>query len=206
MKTPIPNKGFYGILAALLLMALAGAAYSAGGGVTQIYKNARAPFDSARVGSPLELPVKAVMVKQPYQGGVFWTTARTGQMERFRCTACHNDQEVKAAQAAAIAHGEIKLVHGSGQKPLDCFTCHLKNQRDLLVTEAGVEVEMDHSYQLCGQCHFRQKKDWVGGAHGKRVNNWAGKRVVQNCTSCHDPHAPRFAKRWPVTYSAPLAK
>jgi predicted CXXCH cytochrome family protein len=27
--------------------------------------------------------------------------------------------------------------------------------------------------------------------------------VVKNCTACHDPHSPRFQKRWPVTYSPP---
>ena len=32
-----------------------------------------------------------------------------------------------------------------------------------------------------------------------------GRRIfVQNCASCHDPHAPLFEKRWPKTYSQPL--
>jgi hypothetical protein len=206
MQNPKANKGLYGILAALLLVMLAGAAYSSGGGVTQIYKQAQTPLESSKIEASLELPVKRVMVKEPYQGGAFWTTSRKDQMERFRCTTCHNGQEVTAANAAGIAHGAIELVHGSETKPLNCLTCHQKDNRDLLTTEAGVDVDMDHSYQLCGHCHFRQKKDWVGGAHGKRVEFWAGQRVVQNCTSCHDPHAPRFTKRWPVTYSTPLAK
>jgi hypothetical protein len=30
--------------------------------------------------------------------------------------------------------------------------------------------------------------------------------VVKNCTSCHDPHSPRFKKRWPAIYSPPLSK
>jgi predicted CXXCH cytochrome family protein len=25
--------------------------------------------------------------------------------------------------------------------------------------------------------------------------------VIFNCTTCHDPHSPRFEKRFPVTYS-----
>ena len=41
---------------------------------------------------------------------------------------------------------------------------------------------------------------------GKRVGYWAGKRVVENCTSCHNPHSPRFKSRWPVTYSPPFEK
>ncbi len=53
----------------------------------------------------------------------------------------------------------------------------------------GQKIDFDHSYQLCGQCHFRQKRDWLGGAHGKRETYWAGERVVRNCTSCHNPHS-----------------
>jgi formate-dependent nitrite reductase cytochrome c552 subunit len=105
-----------------------------------------------------------------------------------------------------MAHGEIVLHHGSQARPLSCYTCHNKEVRDFLVTEQGTKIDMDHSYQMCGQCHFRQKKDWVGGAHGKRISYWAGKRVVKNCASCHDPHSPRFKKRWPVIYSPPLSK
>ena len=104
------------------------------------------------------------------------------------------------------AHGEIVLNHGSEARPLSCYTCHKKDERDFLITEEGTKIDMDHSYQMCGQCHFRQKKDWVGGAHGKRVSWWAGDRVVKNCTSCHDPHAPRFKKQWPETYSRSLTE
>jgi formate-dependent nitrite reductase cytochrome c552 subunit len=28
--------------------------------------------------------------------------------------------------------------------------------------------------------------------------------VVYNCASCHNPHSPRFEKRFPATYSVPL--
>ena len=109
-------------------------------------------------------------------------------------------------RAAEIAHGDIILDHGGQDKPLSCYTCHKKDERDFLVTEEGSKMDMDHSYQMCGQCHFRQKKDWVGGAHGKRVSYWTGTRVVKPCTSCHDPHSPHFEKQWPKTYSPPLFK
>jgi hypothetical protein len=127
-------------------------------------------------------------------------------MQRFKCSQCHNNKPVKVARAAEIAHGHITLKHGSESRPLSCYTCHKKDERDFLVTEQGTKIDMDHSYQMCGQCHFRQKKDWVGGAHGKRISYWAGQRVVKNCTGCHDPHSPRFKKRWPVIYSPPLSK
>ncbi len=204
MKTPSFKKCFFGIFSLLLIIFSGWAAYSEQGGVRKIYKNATAPFDDEKmVQSVLALPENTVMVRARYQGGLFWTETRKDKLERFKCSQCHNNKPVRVELAAEMAHGDVKLNHGSREKPLSCFTCHNKEERDFLETEAGMKLDMDHSYQMCGQCHFRQQKDWVGGAHGKRIANWAGKRVVQNCVSCHNPHSPRFEKRWPVTYSLP---
>lgn len=201
MKTKRLTKYLFGPITVLLVTFAGWTANSDQGGVTRIYKNANAPFDNeTAVDSILELPADTVAVQTPYQGGLFWTESRKDKIERFKCSQCHNNQPVSIAEAADTAHGDIKLDHG-GREPLACFTCHNRQERDFLETEAGVRVDMDHSYQLCAQCHFRQKKDWVGGAHGKRVSHWAGKRVVQSCVSCHNPHSPRFKKRWPATYS-----
>ncbi len=208
MKTSMLTTAPWRILILLLAsglwvgMALA----SEGGGVTERYKSARAAFDASKVPVVIDLPAKTVRVKERYQGGAFWIESRKDKIERYKCSQCHNKKPVSANNAAAVAHGDIRLIHGGREKPLSCFTCHNREDRDLLVTEAGESVDLDHSYQMCGQCHFRQKKDWVGGAHGKRMGYWAGKRVVQSCTSCHDPHSPRFEKRWPVIYSPPIVK
>jgi formate-dependent nitrite reductase cytochrome c552 subunit len=175
--------------------------------VVQTYKNATAPFDDQKqVDAVLPLALKTVQVTERYPGGRFWTETRKDKLERFSCSQCHNNKPVTVRRAAEVAHGAIVLNHGSQDRPLACYTCHNKDERDFLVTEQGEKVDMDHSYQMCGQCHFRQKKDWVGGAHGKRISYWAGQRVVKNCTACHDPHSPRFEKRWPKTYSPPLSK
>lgn len=206
MKRPIYKNGFWGLTAILLVLCLHGPAASGEGGVTQKYKAAATPFDQARVQAVIDLPKDTVQVKGRYQGGAFWTQTRKDKIPRFKCSQCHNNETVQVADAARIAHGNIVLDHGGAEKPLACFTCHSKDQRNLLVTESGESVDLDHSYQLCGQCHFRQKKDWTGGAHGKRVGYWAGHRVVKPCTACHDPHSPLFKKRWPKTYSSPTAK
>jgi hypothetical protein len=206
MRTPTFKNCLFWILPALLLIFSGWKAYSGQGGVTQIIKDATAPFnDEKRVSVP-PLPGKTVLVKTKFLGRPFWTETRKDKLERFKCSQCHNNKDVKGARAAEIAHGDIVLVHGGKENPLSCFTCHKMDGLDSLVTEQGVTVDMDHSYQMCGQCHFRQNKDWVGGAHGKRVSFWAGKRVVKNCTSCHNPHSPRFEKRWPKTYSRPFTK
>ena len=207
MKTPTLNRCLYGILAALLIIFPAAHALTAQGGVVQTYKKATAPFDDEKqVDAVLSLAIKSVPVTERYQGGRFWTETRKDKIQRFKCSQCHNNKPVRVTRAAEIAHGAIVLNHGSQERPLSCYTCHKKDEPDFLVTEQGTKIDMDHSYQMCGQCHFRQKKDWVGGAHGKRISNWAGQRVVKNCTSCHDPHSPLFKKRWPVTYSPPLSK
>jgi formate-dependent nitrite reductase cytochrome c552 subunit len=207
MKTPTLKNCLWGIWAVSLLIFPACPVNSADSGVVQIYKNATAPFDSeAQVDAVLSLPIKSIRVTEKYQGGHFWTETRKDKLQRFSCSQCHDNKPVSVTRAAEIAHGEIMLVHGSEARPLSCYTCHSKDERDFLVTEQGIKVDMDHSYQMCGQCHFRQKKDWVGGAHGKRISYWAGQRVVKNCTACHDPHSPLFEKRWPKTYSPPLGK
>jgi len=207
MKTPAFKYGLFGILLSLLFILLWGYAFSKEGGVVKTYKNATAPFDDEeQVDSVLLIPDSTVQVKTKYQGGLFWTETRKDKIERFKCSQCHNNKDVEIARAAEIAHGDIILDHGGQDKPLSCYTCHKKDDRNFLVTEEGSKVDMDHSYQMCGQCHFRQKKDWVGGAHGKRVSYWAGTRVVTTCTSCHDPHSPHFEKQWPATYSPPLVK
>jgi len=207
MKKPMFAKSFFRILFTVLVVFSGRLAYSFQSGIAQTIKNANAPInDEKRVDSVLYLPDDIVLVKARYQGGFFWTETRKDKVGRFKCSRCHNNKAVNISQAAEMVHGNVVLVHGFQEKQLSCFTCHQKDARDFLVDEKGLNVDMDHSYQMCGQCHFRQKKDWVGGAHGKRVSNWAGKRVVKNCTSCHNPHSPLFEKRWPKTYSRPLRK
>jgi formate-dependent nitrite reductase cytochrome c552 subunit len=207
MKSPTLKICLLGIIPAIVIIFAGWYAYSAQGGVIQIYKNALAPFDDEKkVDSVLPLTEKTALVQDKYQGGSFWTETRKDKVARFQCSQCHNNKKVTIAKAAEMAHGEISLDHGGQEKPLSCFTCHNENERDFLLTEKGVKIDLDHSYRMCGQCHFRQKKDWIGGAHGKRVYYWAGRRVVKNCVSCHDPHSPLFEKRWPKTYSRPYSK
>ncbi len=162
------------------------------------------PFDNRSVHQVQPVTQPTVLAGEEYQGGPFRVLARKEQIERYRCSSCHGDKEVKAKNAFALTHGNVVMQHGREGSALGCIDCHHPQDRDALEDKKGRKIDFDHSYQLCGQCHFRQKRDWLGGAHGKRVANWAGERVVYNCTTCHNPHAPRFAKRFPATYSVPL--
>lgn len=162
------------------------------------------PFDNMKIESVRQLTAKTVVVKESYQGGEFRVLARKESIDRFRCSVCHNKKPVLVQDGASFTHSDITIKHGRGGDGLVCMDCHHEKERDFLADSQGQEIDFDHSYQLCGQCHFRQKRDWLGGAHGKRETYWAGERVVRNCTSCHNPHAPAFGTKMPVTYSLPL--
>ncbi len=162
------------------------------------------PFDSRSVGQVQPIVKPTVLAREEYQGGSFRVLARKQDIERYKCSSCHTDKEVRGKNAFLLTHGNVVINHGQEGNALICIDCHNPQNLDFLEDKKGRKIDFDHSYQLCGQCHFRQKRDWLGGAHGKRVSYWAGDRVVYNCTTCHDPHAPKFAKRFPATYSVPL--
>jgi len=207
MKKPFYRSCLFWAIPAILLISTGLSVYATNDGVIKLIKEAVSPVKSEEIdGLITHLPKDTILVNEDYQGGVFWTESRKNKISRFKCSVCHNNKEVLITNAAEIAHGDISLIHGTADKSLNCFTCHNKDDRDLLVSENNLNIDMDHSYQMCGKCHFRQKKDWIGGAHGKRIDNWAGERAIMNCTSCHNPHSPRFKKRLPKTYSPPVVK
>ncbi len=173
-------------------------------GVLEKIKHANTPVDNNQIDSVFPVPKKRVVAKVQYQGGSFEVLARKPFIGRYDCSSCHNDTFVTARNALQLTHGNIILNHGKDDNTLTCSDCHHDENRNFLQDKRGQEIDFDHSYQLCGKCHFRQKKDWIGGAHGKRVTYWAGKRVIRNCATCHNPHSPRFEKRFPATYSEPL--
>ncbi len=196
---------FIFIISGVLIFFPALTAFTSDGGVATKFKNATQKLDAnGQVKTIIPLPKDIVQTTMPYQGGRFFTEARKDKITRFKCSSCHNDKPINIKNAANISHADIKINHGEKGSPLACNTCHSEKDRDYLTTSKGENIDIDHAYDMCGQCHFRQKKDWVGGAHGKRVTFWAGERVVKNCTSCHSPHSPKFEKRWPSTYSVPL--
>ncbi|MFH7321176.1 cytochrome C [Desulfurivibrio sp. D14AmB] len=195
------------LLLAATLSAGPAAVWAAGGGsVRERIEAAVEPFDPLAIESAHAVPAPQVTALEPGPGGTFQVLARKGEIGRFRCSSCHTEEPVEslARDGVLFTHGDITVNHGSGENRLACLECHDQTNRDFLVDKKGEQIDFDHSYQLCGQCHFRQKRDWLGGAHGKRVASWAGERVVKNCTTCHDPHAPAFPVKMPETYSLPL--
>jgi len=161
-------------------------------------------FDNRSVPVDKQVIQESVLAREENQDGPFRVLTRKKLIGRYKCSSCHTQKAVTVNRGLELTHADVALEHGREGQALSCIDCHHLEERDFLEDKKGRKIDFDHSYQLCGQCHFRQKRDWLGGAHGKRVANWAGERVVYNCTTCHNPHSPRFKKRFPATYSVPL--
>jgi hypothetical protein len=127
----------------------------------------------------------------------FHVANRTHKMTQYACTNCHTEALTESnGKRSELMHVDIKLNHASSEV-MDCRHCHNSNDINTLKLNSGKTINFNESYKLCMQCHFQQGKDWVGGAHGKRLHSWQGKRVILNCTECHNPHAPSFKQRFP---------
>lgn len=129
----------------------------------------------------------------------FLLPGRSTAIKSFPCSNCHSkslESLKKEVTSLKKAHWDIDLVHAP-QKVMNCATCHDMDKPDKLKSLVENEVSFDHSYQVCGQCHSTQYKDWKGAAHGKRLAGWMPPRISQTCVGCHNPHKPAFDTRWP---------
>ena len=123
--------------------------------------------------------------------------ARTPDLGQYPCTSCHLGRRmILADDRVADAHENIKSIHPVQTGGI-CSTCHAPDNVELLALKSGERASLDHTYRLCAQCHFSQAESWAGGAHGKRLDGWQGRRVVMGCADCHDPHAPALEPRIP---------
>jgi hypothetical protein len=128
----------------------------------------------------------------------FDTAYRRALLDAYPCTSCHIDGRPAIAGGERVedAHGNIQPVHPA-EVGATCTTCHSPARVDRLNIAVGESATLDHPYRLCAQCHVLQVDAWAAGAHGKRLDGWHGRRVVMNCTDCHDPHRPAIEQRIP---------
>lgn len=123
--------------------------------------------------------------------------ARTADLGQYPCTSCHLGRRmILADDRVADAHQNIEAVHPV-QTGGVCSSCHAPDNVELLALKSGERATLDHTYRLCAQCHFSQAEAWAGGAHGKRLDGWRGRRVLMGCADCHDPHKPGLEPRNP---------
>jgi hypothetical protein len=141
------------------------------------------------------------LIKISEDGHEFLITERKGKIKSFACTDCHT-KPLKNMKSNDFkkAHWNIKLNHADSNT-MNCITCHNSKNINSLHSLTGKDIDFNKSYKLCSQCHTKQYKDWLGGAHGKRIESWAPPRASKTCVDCHNPHKPHFETRWPVRYN-----
>lgn len=115
------------------------------------------------------------------------------------CVDCHDWAESdRNPRELQEPHDNFRLEHGlHGKGQFWCFTCHHLEGNGGLRTLEGLKLSFDEAYIVCSQCHARAARDWVFGAHGKRVGSWRGERRLYNCTVCHYQHRPPTEARAP---------
>ena len=124
----------------------------------------------------------------------FRVAPRDEPLPNYPCSACHQYKPSDPTpRPLAVPHPVLN--HGDGR--MWCLSCHDAEQRDQLKDFMGRAVALEDAHLVCGQCHAAQQRDWYFGAHGKRLDNWQGERVIYNCTHCHNPHQPALSPRPP---------
>jgi len=116
-------------------------------------------------------------------------------LSRYPCASCHQGAIVQAGTSEE-AHANIEPTHPP-ELAGNCAACHVPGAVDRLALSGGETASLDQAYRLCAGCHAAQVESWAGGAHGKRLQTWSGRRVVMSCADCHDPHRPVLAARLP---------
>lgn len=164
---------------------------------------ARARREAAQADAPAVAVVEEVGAEPDLEAEPTRAYALFGAMADFRvvparrnpdlhpCASCHEwVQSDPTPRELESPHDVFTLRHGlHGKGEFWCFTCHDLESGELRTLE-GAPLDFEESYVLCSQCHVDQGRDWAFGAHGKRVDNWAGERVIYTCTACHYQHAP----------------
>ncbi len=124
-----------------------------------------------------------------------------GDPETLACGTCHAARTPDTLKATEVEldefHQGLKFNHGGRT----CLSCHNADDYDSLRLADGRAIGFPNVMELCAQCHGTQHRDYVHGAHGGMTGHWdltRGPRTRNNCTTCHDPHAPAYPLVHPV--------
>lgn len=121
------------------------------------------------------------------------------------CASCHSLPELSRpnrpiADLPSAFHQGLVVDHGA-RADLRCDSCHAGPDYAHLRTADGRQLPFTEVNTLCRQCHGPQARDFDHGAHGGMQGHWDlafGDRLRHSCTTCHDPHAPKYAAMWPA--------
>jgi hypothetical protein len=149
--------------------------------------------------STLDLIGQTQLVEVKTEEVTFYIPERKSSIKSFKCSECHTKSipELKASNLTGKrAHWNIELNHATPDV-LMCNSCHPSQNLDNLKSNLNADIDFNQSYKACAQCHSSEYKDWLGGAHGKRIKGWVNPRISQTCVGCHNPHSPKFESRFP---------
>ena len=120
-----------------------------------------------------------------------------------KCISCHAwRQPDPTPRSLKKPHETLVFTHW----PLPgawCDQCHLPESPRQLILHHDQTAPFTEAHRLCNQCHATKVRDWLYGAHGKRIGNWQGPRRLLPCAACHNPHQPAWK---PVVPSSPPAR
>ncbi|MEI6588906.1 MAG: hypothetical protein WCO38_03080 [Verrucomicrobiota bacterium] len=149
-------------------------------------------------------PKHPPVIKFALDGQVILPKEHTDLIYSMRnCEECHSQEKPQKIQynpdGSTIipkAHQDLmQMAHGKAVKNNNCYNCHNENQLNTLHSSTGKKLNFDQATQLCAGCHGTIYEDWLAGSHGRTEGYWdhkLGPARKQECSSCHDPHAPSF--------------
>lgn len=146
---------------------------------------------------PENAPANASAPGSPAQSDTarFSVLPREDKLYYYPCSDCHEymdpNTEIRVLDTDADHPQELK--HATGI--IWCLSCHGVSPYNELHTLLGEPVGFNESHLICGGCHAHKLRDWSHGAHGKRVADWQGNRLLYGCAECHNPHHPQIAPR-----------
>ena len=130
-----------------------------------------------------------------------------GDTSGMACYACHEEKkpvvvhlDTNGTVILPEAHRDLVLKHGRNNRNDHCFNCHDPKNLEQLRAREGQAFKLTESTLLCASCHGPTYRDWSVGIHGRTTGFWDRRRgeiIRQDCTSCHDPHAPAFPSMKP---------
>jgi len=132
---------------------------------------------------------------QQHSGADYVLVPRKPQLGFYPCSQCHQYLKPNPEKRELLSPHPHTLDHGGNR--FWCLTCHDLEERDQLRRVDGQAIDFDNAPELCASCHMARYRDWKGGAHGKRIANWQGERVIWACPACHNPHSPTIKPRAP---------
>jgi hypothetical protein len=124
-----------------------------------------------------------------------------GRAITVACSTCHTTRPANVNNRSGadldLFHQGLTVQHGTNA----CVSCHNPTNYDQLHLADNSVVEFTNVVTLCAQCHGMQYRSYQHGAHGGMTGYWdltRGPRQRNGCTSCHDPHVPKYQGAIPM--------